>query len=52
MTGLIGLAAVAVALILAVAHYVRPEAQNTAYVMIDTGFALGVALKIRTGSVW
>lgn len=47
-----GLAGVALCGVVAVLRYVRPEAQHTAFVLIGIAVCLGIALKIRTGSVW
>ena len=47
-----GLIVVFVAFIWAINNYVRPEAQATAYILVNIGLVLGIALKIRTGKVW
>lgn len=49
---MIVLMGVGLAFIVAVTRYVSPAAQPTAYVLIAIGLGLGIALKIRTGSVW
>ena len=47
-----GLIVVALGFIWAITEYVSPAAQSTALVLVAMGIALGIALKIRTGSVW
>ena len=52
VAGLASLAGVALCGAVAVLCYVRPEAQHTAFDLIGIAVCLGIALKIRTGSVW
>ena len=52
VAGLASLAGVALCSVVAVLCYVRPEAQHTAADLIGIAVCLGIALKIRTGSVW